>query len=155
MADDKHYVPGTWYRICDRSGFKVRSYDTKKQWNDLIVRQQSWESRQPQDFVRGVRDDQTVSEARPRQIDIYIGPLQATVATDAPAGANNIDINVSTRMLPDDIVQIILDDGTTFRATIISIPVSGTIQFTPPLPYSASAGNVVVNATAVTVLDFT
>ena len=54
MADDKHYVPGTFYRICDMTGFKVRSFRTKKQWNNIIVRDQSWEARQPQDFVQAV-----------------------------------------------------------------------------------------------------
>lgn len=72
MTDDKRYVAGTFYRICDRTGFKVRSYNTQKQWNNLIVRDRSFEMRQPQDFVTGVRDDQTVWDPRPRQVDRFI-----------------------------------------------------------------------------------
>lgn len=65
MGRTLHYVPGSYYRQCDRTGFPERSYHTKKEWQGLIVRERSWEARQPQDFVRGVRDDQTVWEARP------------------------------------------------------------------------------------------
>lgn len=72
MARDKHYIPGSFYRICERSGFKVRSFDTRKEWTGLIVRSQSWEPRQPQDFVKGVRDDQAVPDPRPRQVDQFI-----------------------------------------------------------------------------------
>ena len=66
MADDKHYVPGDFYRICDRTGFKIRSGKTKKEWNGRIVRKESWEPRQPQDLVRGIADYQAVPEPRPR-----------------------------------------------------------------------------------------
>ena len=72
MADDRHYVPGTFYRIDDRTGFKTRSYRTRKEWNGLIVSDRVWEARQPQDFVKGVADNQTVPEARPRQPNAYI-----------------------------------------------------------------------------------
>lgn len=73
MADDRHYVPGDFYRICDRTGFKIRANRTKKEWTGRIVRSQSFELRQPQDFVTGVRDDQTVPEPRPRPADVFIG----------------------------------------------------------------------------------
>lgn len=78
MPNDKYYVPGTFYRICDRTGFKTRSYRTKKEWNGLIVRDSVWEIRQPQDFVKGVADYQAVPEARPRQPDTFIEIVQNT-----------------------------------------------------------------------------
>ena len=70
MPADRFYVPGSFWRVDDRSGFKVRSYKTQKEWNGFIVDRRIWEARQPQDFVKGVKDDQTVPEARPRQPDI-------------------------------------------------------------------------------------
>lgn len=80
MADDRHYVPGDFYRIDDRSGFKVRAKKQRKEWTNLIVDQKLWESRQPQDFVKGVIDDQTVPEARPRPSqDIFVGPISTTI----------------------------------------------------------------------------
>ncbi len=92
MADDKHYVPGDFYRICDRTGFKVRASHTQQQWDQLIVRKESWEPRQPQDFVRGVADDQVVPMPRPRQPDVSTGlsgvtSFLAQVYADTPRGA--------------------------------------------------------------------
>lgn len=72
MADDRHYVPGDYYRIDDRSGFKVRAKRTRQEWTGFIVADNLWEIRQPQDFVKGVRDDQTVPLPRPRQPDTFI-----------------------------------------------------------------------------------
>jgi hypothetical protein len=72
MTERTHYKPGEFYRICDRSGFKVRSSKTKKEWDGYVVRNKSWEVRHPQDLVRGVADDQTVPEARPRPHTIYV-----------------------------------------------------------------------------------
>jgi hypothetical protein len=72
MPADRFYVPGSFYRISDRTGFKVRSYRTQKEWQGYIVEREVWEARQPQDFVKGVKDDQTVPEARPRQPDTFI-----------------------------------------------------------------------------------
>lgn len=60
------YKPGSFWRIDDRSGFKVRAEDQQREWTNLLVRKQSFEMRHPQDFVRGVVDDQNVPFARPR-----------------------------------------------------------------------------------------
>lgn len=91
MADDRHYVPGDWYRICDRTGFKVRAKHTKQEWTHNIVREQSFEERQPQDFVRGVYDYQNVPLPRPRSPDRFINPNLNTTGTfqvygDLPSG---------------------------------------------------------------------
>jgi len=86
--DDKHYVPGSFYRIDDRTGFKRRAYRTRKEWTGLIVDRQVWEARQPQDFVKGVFDDQTVPQPRPRSpntfIEIGTGGAQFMVWGDNP-----------------------------------------------------------------------
>ena len=61
--------------ICDRTGFKVKASDTKREWNNLIVREQSWETRQPQDFVRGRGDRQSVPHPRPEpETDTFVDP---------------------------------------------------------------------------------
>lgn len=66
------YRPGSFYRVCDRTGFTVRAENTRKQWNGLIVRKESWEARHPQDFVRGVTDWQSVPEPRLPQEPVFI-----------------------------------------------------------------------------------
>lgn len=66
MGREFYYKPGSFYRICDRTGMAVRAERTKMEWNNLIVDERVYERRQPQDFVRGVNDNQTVPNARPR-----------------------------------------------------------------------------------------
>lgn len=62
-----NYRGGSFWRVCDRSGFTVRADRTRKEWNGKIVRDQSFEMRQPQDFVKGVVDYQAVPDPRPVQ----------------------------------------------------------------------------------------
>jgi hypothetical protein len=109
MADDRHYVPGDFYRICDRTGFKVRAGKTRKEWTGIIVRSDVWEARHPQDFVRGTRDDQRVPDARPRpankttrpllgggaSFEVYgDNPLYRSFYSVNPSGGNNAQLVV-------------------------------------------------------------
>lgn len=73
MGTKKHFRMGSFYRICDRTGFATRAEDTQMEWNNLIVDRRVFESRQPQDFVRGVSDNQTVPYARPRSPNVFVG----------------------------------------------------------------------------------
>ena len=58
--------------ICDRSGFKIPvSAGLVKTWDNLMVRQASWEPRQPQGFVRGIPERQTGSPL-PEQDDKFL-----------------------------------------------------------------------------------
>lgn len=88
MGTELFYKPGSWYRICDRTGMAVRAERTSREWQGLIVRKEVWEVRQPQDFVRGVSDIQTVPFPRPRQTNVYVGPnvAQFEVYGDNPLG---------------------------------------------------------------------
>lgn len=149
MADDKHYVGGQWYRICDRTGFKIRDTRTKKQWDNLIVREQSWEPRQPQDFVRGVTDDQTVSDPRPRQVNSFQGPLGSTLNVSSPAGEYFISIVETVRMFSGDNVQVMLDNNEYFFTKIDSVVSVNVLKLIAPLPYSASSGNVFIDSSAM------
>ena len=63
---------GDFLCICDRSGFKCWASETTIEWNGLRVLKRFSEPRHPQDFVRAVRDDQTVSNPRPEQPDVFI-----------------------------------------------------------------------------------
>lgn len=149
MADDKHYVGGEFYRICDRTGFKIRDTRTRKEWTNRIVRGASFEPRQPQDFVQGVTDNQTVEDPRPRQINQFQGPLGTVLNLAAPAGVYFINVQSSVRMLSGDILQIMLDTGVYFNVAILSILSDNLIQLTAPLPWKASSGNVVIDSSAI------
>lgn len=88
MGTERHYKPGSFYRICDRTGFATRAERTRREWQGLIVKGDVFEPRQPQDFVRGVNDIQTVPFARPRQTNTFIEmktTSQIQVYGDLPA----------------------------------------------------------------------
>ena len=56
MGRDKHYVPGSFYRVDDRTGFPTRSYRTRKEWNDISLFPSAWYGKRvslAQDFVKG------------------------------------------------------------------------------------------------------
>jgi hypothetical protein len=52
-------------------------------------------------------------------------------------------------MVIGDVLNIMLDTGSLFRATISSLPTSTSIVCNPVLPYSASSGNLVTDISAV------
>lgn len=162
MADDLHYVPGSFYRICDRTGFKIRADTTRAEWTTRIIRTKSWEARQPQDFVRGVADPQYVPDARPRQQDVFIGPLTTTLSLRAPQGATLLNVVSTLGMNIGDSLEIILDgDADTFLATIAGVITSGfsagfssgfaigNVLLSTPFPRPASAGNLVTDISQV------
>ena len=59
------------YEICDRSGFKLRRNELVEEWTGAMVRPESFERRNAQDFVRGTSDSQRGSP-RPEPNDTYI-----------------------------------------------------------------------------------
>lgn len=61
-----YYAPGDWNVICDRCGFKYKASQMKETWDGLMVCKKDWEPRQPQDYVRGVKDNQAVPWTRPK-----------------------------------------------------------------------------------------
>lgn len=89
MGTELHYRPGSFYRICQRTGMAIRAERTQREWQGLIVRREVFEPRQPQDFVRGVNDIQTVPYALPRSPNVFVGPniAQFEVYGDSPLGA--------------------------------------------------------------------
>lgn len=147
MADDLHYVPGDFYRVCDISGFKIRNGRTRKEWNNLIVWDRVWEARQPQDFVKGVIDDQTVPEPRPRQPNVFLGFLTTTTTANAPLGTTALSVASTARMQNGDTVQVMLDNGVFFKTTISGSPGSNSINLAAGLPSVASSGALVEDLT--------
>jgi len=72
------YIPGDFWRICDRCGKKIRRSKTRKDWQGLWVCENDWEPRHPQDFVRGKKDKQAVSEPRPESEDYFLSDNEVT-----------------------------------------------------------------------------
>ena len=68
-----HLELGAWNMICMRCGVKRKNYDIEKEWTGLLVcREKCLDHRHPQDFVRGVKDDQSVPYTAPEPTDTYV-----------------------------------------------------------------------------------
>jgi hypothetical protein len=78
VSDD--YRSGDHWVICDSCGFKVRASDTRKRWDGMRVCTKDWETRHPQDYVRGKRDRQAVPDPRPEPPDTFLAPNDVTEA---------------------------------------------------------------------------
>jgi hypothetical protein len=92
------YEHGAWKAICDVCGREFKSYHLRMRWDGLMVDQQCWEPRHPQDFVRGVADKVVPPWTRPEQQDTFVfvctsltsqGIADYGVADCAMAGINN------------------------------------------------------------------
>lgn len=91
MGTERFYKAGSFYRICDRTGFAIREERTQMEWQNLIVDRRVYERRQPQDFVKGVADNQTVPYPRPRSPNPPVGTTlapQFEVYGDLPSGVS-------------------------------------------------------------------
>lgn len=150
MGAKKNFRMGSFYRLDDRTGFPERAEDTQMEWNGLIVSKRVWEARQPQDFVTGVPDNQTVPYARPRQADVFLGPISTTLTANVAAGATTLPVVSSFKMVIGNILNIMLDTGVLFRATISNVPNGVSIVCSPGLPYTAASGNLVTDTSIST-----
>lgn len=54
------------------SGFKVPLSDLVRQWDNQLIDKRFVDKRNPQDFVRGVKDDQSLPYARPEAPDVFV-----------------------------------------------------------------------------------
>ena len=91
---------------CDRSGFKIKATEGRKEWNGYFVYKKFWERRQPQDFLRGFPDRQQPDVSRPGTGDVF--RVETTLmpgTTPDPVTASDPPPTVVSRndVLPDDL----------------------------------------------------
>jgi hypothetical protein len=143
------YRQGDHYVIDDRTGQKIYASEARKEWTGDFVHSKNWEPRQPQDLIRSRRDDQSVTNARPRPLDIFVGPLTTELTADAVAGDTSLTLMSSVRMVAADRVSVMLDNGDTFLTTIASVPDATHVVLSDPLPNAASTGKFFYDNTAL------
>lgn len=143
------YLRGDFWRICEGCGFKKRASQTRKRWDGLIVCDDDWEERHPQDFVKGVVDRQNVPDPRPESVDNFIGALSTTMTEAAAAGATLLHVASTVRFSANDRIGLLMDGGNEFQAAVQSVVDSTILSITTGLPTSISAGASVVNYSAV------
>jgi len=71
MSYKTRWDNGSWKAVCDVCGRDYKNTDLEKRWDGLMVCQGDWETRQPQDFVKGVADKQVPPFTRPEQADTF------------------------------------------------------------------------------------
>lgn len=87
MGRADHLELGDWNAVCSLCGFKRKASTMVKNWQGLYRCPEHNEPRQPQDFVRGVQDVQTVPWAQPpTKIYIEFCSLELSSATPGYAG---------------------------------------------------------------------
>lgn len=134
------YKPGSFFRADDRSGFVVRAERTREEWDGLIVDRKLWEARQPQDFVRGVRDDQTVPDARPDPPPLFVGPIFTTLARNANVGDTFIYLASTFGFTASGALGVMLINGEVFNTVQVGVPAADGVTIAAPLPLGSPTG---------------
>jgi hypothetical protein len=111
MGHADYYRSGTYNGICDRCGSKFKFSDLKLEWDGLYVCTANgcWEARQPQDYVKGVRDDMSVPVSRPQQPNVFLGPL---IVTETPI------VSLSLKKIPNKIVAAVVSSVATILKSL-------------------------------------
>jgi len=81
-----YYKPGDNKVICDTCGRAVKASSVKKTWDGFYVCVEHWEPRHPQDFVRSVKDDQTVKISRPNTEPTFVAEAESLLLPPNPLG---------------------------------------------------------------------
>lgn len=95
MGKRDFYRRGDWNTICYVCGFKRKASEMLRRWDGVYVCRQDWEIRQPQDFVRGVPDQQALPWTQPEPPDTFTGVATLILldsAGNAITDSHGIDI---------------------------------------------------------------
>lgn len=66
------YKTGSWNAICDVCGEKHKADKLLTRWDGLKVCPPCWEIRHPQDFIKPIKERNSVPWTRPRPEDLQI-----------------------------------------------------------------------------------
>lgn len=87
MSYKSSYSKGDWKAVCDSCGREFKASELRKRWDGLMVCSVDYETRHPQDFVRGVLDTQVVPWNRSAVQDTFIFSSPSSIAGLAVAGS--------------------------------------------------------------------
>ena len=122
MSYRPSYVKGDWKTVCDACGRLFKASQLKKRWDGVMVCEADYETRQPQDFVRGVLDTQAPPWVRPQVQEQYTqAPLCSVVTIQAVADIGVADCAMSDRPL----VYTYLAGHTPTTTSVAGLAISG------------------------------
>lgn len=96
MGRADFWAPGDYNVICDRTGFKLKRSQCRREWNGLLVRRESFEERHPQDFLRSREEDQTVPDPRSESAAVFIETGAERITFN---GNRRVDSSGNTRIV--------------------------------------------------------
>jgi hypothetical protein len=77
MGKSDYWKPGDWNADCDYCGQKFKSSELRLTWDGFYACKRDWQPRQPQDYVRGVVDQQSLPWSRPEPPDEFTPSAEA------------------------------------------------------------------------------
>jgi len=93
------YQPGNHWVECEVCGCDIRAFDIKLRWDGLRVCPDDWETRHPQDFVRGRHDDIRAKEPV-RSSSLSTADLERAIDTGS-LGGDSVDDDLICRLVYD------------------------------------------------------
>lgn len=109
MGRADYLILGDWNVVCFQCGFKAKASQMEKNWQGFYVHPEHNEPRQPQDFVRGVPDN---------QIPPWVQPMPTAIYT-----YTNVVIGFGDNITP----AFQLGDGL-YPTTVSSVSVAGVVS---------------------------
>lgn len=79
MGIADRFASGEWNFYCDLCGKKQKSSQGVQTWDKFWVCRSHKEVRNPQDFVKGVKDDQSVPWERPEPPDTFVASYAVAI----------------------------------------------------------------------------
>ena len=143
MTNQNTYVHGSWNMISDRSGFKHKRGDMRKEWDGSWVHKDDFDPRHPQDRVKGVPDDQSVADPRPGATDTY-SETSTTLDAEELAGQTVLSVASTASMTVGDSVILFMDNDQTHLSTIASFVANDTVTINDATTYKAASGSTLV-----------
>lgn len=134
------YKPGDWNAVCDHCGMTRKASQFRKDWQGFMVCEGCFNTRHPQDFVKGIPENQSVPIARP---DTIASMGETTVDTTGLRNATSIVLTSVAGISSGDSLGIVLDNGSVHWTYSDGDPVGTTVTLGSYLPGQATAGNVV------------
>lgn len=96
-----HLILGNWNALCDSCGRKFKANQLQKRWDGLMVCEEDWEQRHPQDLLRVQREQISVPWARPYPAqDNYI-PENLWYKPDEAIGIVEVSTKAITKVISD------------------------------------------------------
>jgi hypothetical protein len=92
------YKKGDWNAVCYVCGFKRKASEMKLRWDGVYTCREDWEIRQPQDFVRGIPDEQPLPWTQPENPDNFNG-APYTPTGNIVVGSPTIFVNGTPQVL--------------------------------------------------------